>query len=713
MAANTCNQPPFNGNGTGAEADYVFGFEYINRADVEVYVGEPGNWTQFTEGNAGTANQYQWQNDTTIRLNAATGVNNVLITRETDRCDPVVEFAAGTSIRAQDLNDNQDQMLFLIQEMSNTLSEMGVDQPPGADGLELANLQDVNITTTNSNRWLRWNSTSEEWEDRPILEDGEAWVADDNHVVTSEAGDDRWLQGGGGGGGTLTGGDGINVNGSTVSVDLADPSGLEFNNAELRVDANNGCEIVAAGLNAETTAASIVQTAGTDADPAIRIATTLGATTTNTDLAIVGGANTTVTRDNNGQLTIASSGGTGITYRGQVDITDSADRPTDSNVNDFYAVETTGQMHADWQAVITGAATTANAGDLLQTTTAADGTAADARYTLIQSGTAVPAADTPALQAVTTEGNTSSNNILLQTGDPAVTNTSLNANGSAVFNEQGASVNFRVESDAQTHMLFVDGTNNRVGIQTDSPIAPFSVDDRVVIQDGANVIHDLGSNGNATFNEQGAAANFRVESNDNANMVFVDGSNNRVGIGHNAPGAPLDVSGDIHVRDATGVQHFIQPAGNTIFNDRGLNVDFRVESDNNANMFFVDGGQDRVGIGTVTPATTFEVEGITTLDGQVLVDQNAITAGAGNWNLQNGNFWTLAGITVPVPTNMEAGMSGLIVNTAAATWPAAGGATFQYAANTPPNITEFPAVIPFYCTNNTTIFIGTPTVNIV
>ena len=42
-------------------------------------------------------------------------------------------------------------------------------------------------------------------------------------------------------------------------------------------------------------------------------------------------------------------------------------------------------------------------------------------------------------------------------------------------------------------------------------------------------------------------------------------------------------------------------------------------------------------------------------------------------------------------------------------WPAAGGAVFQYAANTPPNITEFPAVIPFYCTNNTTIFIGTPT----
>ena len=114
MAANTCNQPPFNGNLTGAHDDYVFGFEYINRADVEVYVGEPGNWTQFTEGNASNANEYQWQNDTTIRLNAPSGTDNVLITRETDRCDPAVEFFAGTSIRAEDLNANQEQTLLLI-----------------------------------------------------------------------------------------------------------------------------------------------------------------------------------------------------------------------------------------------------------------------------------------------------------------------------------------------------------------------------------------------------------------------------------------------------------------------------------------------------------------------------------------------------------------------------------------------------------------------
>jgi hypothetical protein len=36
----------------------------------------------------------------------------------------------------------------------------------------------------------------------------------------------------------------------------------------------------------------------------------------------------------------------------------------------------------------------------------------------------------------------------------------------------------------------------------------------------------------------------------------------------------------------------------TVFNDSSIDVDFRVESDGNANMFFVDAGNDKIGIGT-------------------------------------------------------------------------------------------------------------------
>ena len=90
----------------------------------------------------------------------------------------------------------------------------------------------------------------------------------------------------------------------------------------------------------------------------------------------------------------------------------------------------------------------------------------------------------------------------------------------------------------------------------------------------------------------------------------------------------------------------------------------------------------------------------------------ASSAISGTWDLSIGNYWTLGNLSVPTPTNMAVGTSGLIVNTAAAVWPVAGGATFQYAGGNPPDITEFPAVIPYYCPSGTEIYIGNPTTNI-
>ena len=47
--------------------------------------------------------------------------------------------------------------------------------------------------------------------------------------------------------------------------------------------------------------------------------------------------------------------------------------------------------------------------------------------------------------------------------------------------------------------------------------------------------------------------------------------------------------------------------GAAVFNEASADVDFRVESNGDANMLFVDGGTDRVGMGTATPASTVHV----------------------------------------------------------------------------------------------------------
>ena len=59
-----------------------------------------------------------------------------------------------------------------------------------------------------------------------------------------------------------------------------------------------------------------------------------------------------------------------------------------------------------------------------------------------------------------------------------------------------------------------------------------------------------------------------------------------------------DAGNDIALTSGTAIVSGFDADAAQTFNDSGADVDFRIESDDNANMFFVDGGNDRVGIGT-------------------------------------------------------------------------------------------------------------------
>ena len=73
-------------------------------------------------------------------------------------------------------------------------------------------------------------------------------------------------------------------------------------------------------------------------------------------------------------------------------------------------------------------------------------------------------------------------------------------------------------------------------------------------------------------------------------------------------GNNAQVSGDLNV------------TGSSTFNEDSADVNLRVESDAEVNMLFVDGGTNRVGIGTGAPSGTLHVSGPGTSDTKVIVE---------------------------------------------------------------------------------------------
>lgn len=58
-----------------------------------------------------------------------------------------------------------------------------------------------------------------------------------------------------------------------------------------------------------------------------------------------------------------------------------------------------------------------------------------------------------------------------------------------------------------------------------------------------------------------------------------------------------------------GVERVEFGTSEVVFNDGGNDIDFRIEGDTNSALFFVDAGNDRVGIGTTSPGANLDVVG--------------------------------------------------------------------------------------------------------
>lgn len=113
-----------------------------------------------------------------------------------------------------------------------------------------------------------------------------------------------------------------------------------------------------------------------------------------------------------------------------------------------------------------------------------------------------------------------------------------------------------------TDTLYVDNDNNYVGIGTTTPAKLLDVDGnfRVGIAGNANALTVTPSTGAIVINDEGAAtADFRIEGDTKTDLLFVDASADRVGIGSTTPSALLSAGVAASVSSATTTIDFAKP----------------------------------------------------------------------------------------------------------------------------------------------------------
>ena len=98
--------------GNGSNKLFSITFPYLETSDIDVYL----NGTLQT-----IITQYTFANATTVEfVTAPANGAEVIVDRSTDDSAPNATFLPGSSIKASDLNDNFDQVLFIAQETANS-----------------------------------------------------------------------------------------------------------------------------------------------------------------------------------------------------------------------------------------------------------------------------------------------------------------------------------------------------------------------------------------------------------------------------------------------------------------------------------------------------------------------------------------------------------------------------------------------------------------
>jgi len=200
----------------------------------------------------------------------------------------------------------------------------------------------------------------------------------------------------------------------------------------------------------------------------------------------------------------------------------------------------------------------------------------------------------------------------------------------------GGGLNF-ITNDISRLFIRQNGT---VGIGTITPSATFEV------------------HGSAVFNEGSTDSDFRVESDGNVNMLFVDASTDRVGIGTNAPDKTLHVNGEVKIATVTATPTaLLGKDGSNVVGELGLGTGMSVGS---GILSVQAAGASATGLVTSFGSQTFG--GNKTFNGNVNISTGTLDVGSTgtfggrvktNWLERNYAYSTSSSFTVSVNTTWQ------------------------------------------------------------
>ena len=239
------------------------------------------------------------------------------------------------------------------------------------------------------------------------------------------------------------------------------------------------------------------------------------------------------------------------------------------------------------------------------------------------------------------------------------------AGNSVIFNAQSQDIDFRVASDTNGYALFVDAGNSFVGINQSAPSFNLDVNTSAAsdttpsmrVGDGSRSFYIQPNLGTASF--YNAAVGWSAYVNSVANTIVLPSGRNTYGgavaaaeydgslifYSYNAGG-----TGASSILSSSVERLRIGSGTELVINNEGNDYDFRVESDTNSHMLWVDAGNNKVSIGTsltpTEPANFRAYTGIHT-SGRVISSLLDIYYGGSGrtFTVSNGSNGTIAYIS--------------------------------------------------------------------